>query len=272
MWATLTLAGLLTVAPAQTGDLKLTNDRVTFGPSGPVRKDKKFLAGDIYFLTFDVDGLKFDGYKASYTLNVDLLDSKDKPMFKTITGDRSVVAVQGPGPIPGWSTFLIAQDTVPGEYTLKITAIDNATKKSATLTRKFEVGEKGFAVVRVVTAYGRNGEIPTSCGAVGQLVFFHFRVVGFERDPKTKQPKVQLEMRLIDEATNKPTLEKPITQDLRDQEVPESFSFIPLWMDIWRSTKPGKYTIELTVMDKLSTKATKSAKISYPFQVIDAPK
>jgi hypothetical protein len=267
MWATLTLAGLLTVAPAQTGDLKLTNDRVTYGPSGPVRKDKKFLPGDVYFLTFDVDGLKFDGPKASYTLNVDLLDSKGKPMFKTITGQREVFAVQGSGPIPGWAPITIEKDTMPGEYTLKISATDNATKKSATLSRTFEVGEKAFAIVQVFTAYGQDGQIPTSCGAVGQLVFFHFRVIGFDRDPKTKQPKVQLEMRLLDEA-GKPTLDKPISQDLKDQTVPESFSHIPLWMDL-ALTRPGKFTIELKVTDQLTNK---TATISYPFQVIDAPK
>ena len=267
MWATLTLAGLLTVAPAQTGELKLSNDRVTYGPSGPVRHDKKFLPGDIYFLTFDLDGLKFDGPKTSYTLNIDLLDSKSKPMFKTITGQREVFAVQGAGPIPGWAPITIEQDTMPGEYTLRLTAVDNGTKKSATLERKFEVGEKGFALAQVFTAYGDGGQIPTSCGAVGQKVYFHFRVIGFERDPKSKQPQVQLEMRLVDEA-GKPTLEKPIIQDLKNQEVPESFSYIPLWMDL-ALTKGGKFTIELKVTDLISKKTTS---VSYPFQVVDAPK
>jgi hypothetical protein len=267
MWATLTLAGLLTVAPAQTGDLKLINDRVTFGPSGPVRKDTKFLPGDVYFLSFDVDGLKFDGAKVSYTLNIDLVDSKGKAMFKTITGQRELIAIQGPGPIPGWAPITIDQDTVPGEYTLKLTAIDNGTKKTATLTRKFEVGEKAFSVVRVLMAYGTGGEIPTCIGSVGQLVYFHFRVMGFERDPKTKQPQVQLEMRLLDEA-GKPTLEKPIIQDLKNQDVPESFSFVPLFFDL-ALTKAGKYTIDLKVTDQISKKTTT---VSYPFQVIDAPR
>src|SRR5579862_9260230 len=59
MLTSVALAAALTLAPAQ-GALTLSGARVTYGELGAARPDLKFLPGDIFFVGFDIDGIKVD--------------------------------------------------------------------------------------------------------------------------------------------------------------------------------------------------------------------
>jgi hypothetical protein len=269
MWATLTLMSALSMAPGQAGDLQLTNDRVTYGILGPTRPDKKFLPGDIYLVTFDMEGLKFEGGQAQYRMKMDLLDAKGNSMFKTLEQDRDLFAIQGGGRVTLNTHAEIKTDTAPGTYTMKLSVTDLKAKKTATLERKFEVAAKEFAVVRVHCAYDLGGNLPApALGVVGQGLFLHFGVTGFGRDPKTKQPKIKLEMSMLDEKGN-PTLDKPVSEVVPEakDEVPENFSVLPLWFSL-ALTRPGKYTVKLKATDLTSGK---EASASYPLTVVELP-
>ena len=118
MWATLTLMCALSLAPGQAGDLQLSNPRATFGRLGPTRPDKKFLPGDVYFVTFDIEGLKFDGGNAQYGMKMDLFDPSGKPMFKSLDQPNTLFTIQGGGRVTSDAHAVIQTDTKPGEYTL----------------------------------------------------------------------------------------------------------------------------------------------------------
>src|SRR5947207_2969774 len=77
---------------------------------------------------------------------------------------------------------------------------DLKTKASAVLNMKFEVAKKDFGIVAVYTSHDEKGELsaPTT-GQVGQSLFIQFSLASFERDPKTKQPDVELEFQIYDE-------------------------------------------------------------------------
>jgi hypothetical protein len=274
MWATLTLMSALSMAPGQAGDLQLSNLRTTFGRIGPTRTDKKFLPGDVYFLSFDIEGLKFDGGNTHYSMKMDLLDPSGKPMFKSLEQETELFAIQGSGRVASDVHAVIQTDTKPGEYTLEVVATDLMTKKTTMLTRKFEVGAKEFGIVRVGCFYDQGGQLgpfwpAPGLGAVGQVLYLHFGVTGFERDAKTKQPKLQLEMRMLD-AEGKPTLDKPVTGEspTPDEPVPEQFSVVPLRFPM-ALTRKGKYTVELKATDLVSKK---TATVTYPLEVVDPPK
>ncbi len=82
MWTTIPLLLALSLAPGQGGDLKLTNDRMTYGMFGSERKDKEFLPGDLFHVSFDIEGIKVDDSgKIRYSMAMDVL-SKGKSMFK----------------------------------------------------------------------------------------------------------------------------------------------------------------------------------------------
>lgn len=275
MWATLTLMSALSVAPGQAGELQLTNDRVTYGILGPTRAEKKFLPGDIYLVTFDLEGLKFDDRgQAKYSMTMDLFDSNGKPTFKTLEQVRDLFATQGGGRVTLNGHAEIKTDTAPGKYTLVLSVTDVNAKppKKVELKREFEVTAKDFGIVRLHCAYDLGGTLPApALGVVGQGLFLHFGVAGFGRDKETKQPKVKLEMRMLDEKGN-PTLKEGVNEVVPDPKsgdtVPESFSVLPLYFPL-ALTRPGKYTVELTATDQVSGK---KASVTYPLQVIDPPK
>ena len=77
------LAAALTSAPAQGGDLKLTNVRMTIGELGPKRTNAKFLPGDILFVGYDITGLSIepDGL-AKYKMSMEVSDTAGKSIFK----------------------------------------------------------------------------------------------------------------------------------------------------------------------------------------------
>jgi hypothetical protein len=276
MWATLTLMSALSMTPGQAGgELELANARVTYGRLGPTRKDTKFLPGDVFFLTFDADGLQFDKKgNAQYSYKMELFDPSGKSKFKSLEQDRELFSIQGAGRATLDVFSSIQTDTPPGVYTMEVMVTDRNSKKTGKLSRKFEVAPKAFGIVRVNAAYdvgGPNGPVfvAPNLGCVGQVLFLHFGVTGFDRDPKTKQPKVKLEIRMLDEA-GKPTLADPITEILpkADDPWPESVSLVPLNFPL-NLTRAGKYSVELTATDDVGKK---TSTVSYPLVVIDPPK
>src|SRR5688500_10099056 len=80
----LLLAGALSLVPAQTPALRLSNDRVTFGGEfGPVRTSNKLLPGDRYFLAFDIEGLKLDAVnKATFSMGLTVTDAAGKLVYE----------------------------------------------------------------------------------------------------------------------------------------------------------------------------------------------
>jgi hypothetical protein len=277
MWATLTLMSALSMAPGQTGDFQLTDPRTTYGRLGPTRKDEKFLPGDVYFVTFTASGLTFDKKgNAKYSRQMELLDPNGKQKYKTTEQDMEVFSIQGGGAVTLDAYASLPTDMAAGKYKMKITVTDRGAtpEKKAELTREFDVAEKDFGVVRVNCAYdmgGLNGPVLPSpgLGCVGQVLFLHFGLTGFERDAKTKQPALKLELKMLD-AEGKPTLAQPATEGLpkADDPVPEQLSVVPLFFPLML-TKSGKYTVELTATDLVSKK-TKT--VTYPLSVIEPPK
>ena len=77
MWATLAIASALSLAPAQAGKLEIKNDRITYGILGQERKETKLLAGDVFIVTFDIEGLQVkDDGRVRYSMGMELLNNK----------------------------------------------------------------------------------------------------------------------------------------------------------------------------------------------------
>src|SRR5207248_1050493 len=83
MIPTLALAAALGLAPSQpAGALSLKNVRVTYGELGAPRNDDKLLPGDLYFIAFDIEGIKVDAAgKVSYSMAMDVTDKAGKSIF-----------------------------------------------------------------------------------------------------------------------------------------------------------------------------------------------
>jgi hypothetical protein len=270
MLATFALAAALTVTPAQAGQLKLSNVRMTIGELGPARSSAKIIPGDILFIGYDINGLPIDpDGVVKYKMSMEVVDAAGKAIFKQEPRElNDYIPLRG-NTIPARAYVTIGLDQDPGNYVCKVTVEDPKAKAKDTLETKFEVLKREYAIVGAYATYDMNGSIsaPTS-GVVGQTIFVNVSVVTFQRDPKTKQPNVDVEFQIIDEKGT-PTLAKPglHTQDDKSltkvDEKDGAFAMrFPLFM-----SRPGKFTAKVTATDKVSKK---SATYELPVTILPA--
>jgi hypothetical protein len=260
----------LTAVPAQGGQLKLSNVRMTVGDLGPTRKDAKFLPGDALHMRFDINGITIEGNgEVKYKMESRVLDKNDKLFFKKDPQEMIHIAQLRGTTIPGAALFTLGLDTDPGNYTLEVTVEDPKTKAKDTISTKFEILKPDFGIVQVHSTADYQGIIPTSTiGTVGQTIITWYSVASFEReakdpkDPKAKQPKIELQVQLVDEKGNN-TLPEPL-KFLQDKGVDETVGIIhyhyPLFLN-----RPGKFTIQITATDKV---ANKKATYEWPITVL----
>ena len=254
MHAPLTLVTVMMLAPAQpAGSLTLTNIRNTYGELGGTRPDAKLLPGDVLFVGFDIEGLSVgaDGH-VGYTMALEVADAKGKAIFKQDPVAKSDFVPLGGTKLPARAFITAGLDQPPGKYTLQVTVTDLKSKQSQTLKQPFEVLPKDFGIVAVYTSVDERGQIPApTTGIVGQSLFVQFGVVGFSRNPDSRQPNVSVEMIPLN-ADGQPTLEKPSNFNLEggvDEKDP-GFTLrflLPL-------TRTGKFTVRLKAIDKVSNK------------------
>jgi hypothetical protein len=265
MWATLALAAALSLAPQQGGQLKLTNDRATYGLLGSTRTESKLLPGDSYFVSFDIENLDVgeDG-SIMYSMQMELLNSKGKQEYGQEPQDLTAKNDLGGNRMPGFARADIGTDTAPGEYTLKLTVTDRRSKQKAELTRKFEVLPKEFGLVRVQLAYFGQAPVPAPPLAVaGQALVFNCGAVNFQREKEKDQPNFAYELVVLDEQGG-PVLKKPFSDELT-MNAPKTLQLIPISVPL-QLNRAGKFTLKLTATDRL---AKKTASVSLPIQVLE---
>jgi hypothetical protein len=256
MWTTLALLGSLTLAPAQAGDPECTNARFTYGILGQTRKEEKFLPGDIVCLTFDVKNLKLkDNGEIQYSMGFEVTKKgQNKPVQKREPQDLVAANTLGTGNFPAFAHWPIPRDSEsPGEYTLKITVTDRQTKKSATLSKKFEVVQTKLGFVQMGLS-SMKGDPVAPVAVPGQSMALLYHLVGFEIDKKTKASNVTITIRVLEDG--KATLAKPFSGDIKEDEknAPGLMIFNPYVLSLNRA---GKFKIELAAKCNVSGKDVK---------------
>lgn len=264
MLMTMTVVAALSLAPAQPGDLKLSNPRATHGVLGTARTENKILPGDMYFLTFDIENLKSDDEgKVVYAMGMELINPQGQTEYKKDPQERPpLYNVLGGSRIPAFVHAQTGADLPPGEYTLKVTVTDRSTKKSVTLARKFEVMKKAFGLVELTSSYDKDGIFSAPpIGVTGQSLFVNFWAVGFARTKN--KPNISFEMRVYDEA-GKPTLPKAVAGQF-NEDIPEEWQRLPMnfYLPLNRA---GKFTVKLKATDQIDKK---TAEVSFPITVLE---
>lgn len=264
MLTALAMAAVLGGTPAQPAELKLTSVRTTAGELGPVREVSKLLPGDIMFIAFDIEGLTIDAEGvAQYSMMMEVTNAAGArvlppPSEKLEPRALSEFVPLRGNKIPARAYVTAGLDQPAGMYNCKIVVADLKTKASGTLNMKFEIAKKDFGIVAVYTSHDPKGELsaPTT-GLVGQTVYIQFSVATFERDPKTKQPDVELEFQLYDEkgTATLPTPRKHIQDVKSAQQVKEDAGAFSLQFPLFMN-RPGKFTVEMKATDRVSKKTS----------------
>lgn len=255
----------LSLIPGQPGQLTLTNVRATYGVQGAPRPNTKFLPGDNFVLSFDVEGLKTDeGGQVLYSIAMGVTDSTGKVLLKQEPRDLVANNSLGGNRLQAFASIRIGLDQPPGQYTVKVAVTDRATRATGTLSRTYEVLPKGFDLVRLSTSYDSEGKIPAAFVGEGQTIWVNFFAVGFGRSGAQEQPNLSVVMRILDE-TGRPTLLKPFAGEINNK-VPAKALSLPMQFMV-ELNRPGKFTLELKATDKITGQ---SATVSYPLDVLKA--
>jgi len=265
MWTSIALTMTLSAMPGQAGELTLSNIRPTHGLLGSERPDSRLLPGDIFFVTFDIDGLKVDDSGTMfYSMAMEVRDSKNKVVYKSEPQDLDMPAPLGGHSLPGFAHVDLGRDMPPGDYTLKVTVSDRASRGTKYFEKKFEVLRPTFGLIQLKIAYDKDGQVPAPhIGVAGQSFWVNFNAVNFERGGDLKNPSIKLEMQVLDEK-GKPTLDSPIAGSIT--ELPREFSYAPtqFWLPLNRA---GKFTVKLKATDNIGKK---TAELSFPVTVYDS--
>jgi hypothetical protein len=262
MLTALALAAALGGTPAQP-ELKLTNVRMTVGELGPPREGSKILPGDVMFIAYDIEGLTIDDTGlAQYTMSMEVTDPTGRAILKQEPSDRKEFVPLRGNRLPGRAYVTVGLDEKPGVYGCSLTVIDPGTKLKASLSVKFEVLKKDFGIVAVYTSHDPKGELsaPTT-GQVGDTLYIHFTVASFERDPKTKQPNVEIQFQFFDDkgkaifvnAKNELVPRKHIQDAMSALPVKDGDGAFTLQFPLFLN-RPGKFVVEMKAIDKVSKK------------------
>jgi hypothetical protein len=268
MNASFALAALLSLSPSQAGGLAVTNPHVTYRDFGSTRPDNRYLPGDVFFLSFDIEGLKLNEVgEVNYLMGVEVLDKVGKAIFSAPASKNTVVLPLGGTKLPGNVYVTIGQDMPPGPYTCKVTISDAAVPNAhKVVEQKFEVLPKGFGLVALYISHDEKGMMPQGMsGIVGQTVYVHFGMVNFGRDAGQK-PDAAVEFRVVD-GSGEATIKKPsivtVPRTLPDTDQFAVFDFpLPL-------NREGTFTVEIKAADKVTGK---TATLSFPVKVYPASK
>src|SRR5215212_5331551 len=151
MWIRFLLASAFLGLVCSTGPaLELKNVRPSFGPLGATRTDVKCLPGDVLFINYDIDDLKFDPKtgKANYSTILELIDENKKVVFQSATKNAPLSQLGGTR-MPGDLHVVMGRNQKPGKYVVRLTVEDKLAKESKSFIYPFELEPQGFGMVGV---------------------------------------------------------------------------------------------------------------------------
>jgi hypothetical protein len=251
------------LAPGQSGQLRVSNVRTTHGALGPIRPDNKILPGDLVCLSFDIEGFQANSAgKVLYGVGMEVADSKGDVLFK-----REPSQVELPNPASGKSVPACAKVDVglnqpSGKYDVKITVADRNAGTATSAVRSYEVLPLEFGIVRVSLTDDREGKSSAAVFAPGRPGWINFTAVGFGRDNVKKQPHLTATMRVLDEG-GRPVFPKPSSGAI-NEGVPAQVGAVPMQFQLVFA-QPGRFTVELKATDEITGRKTT---VSFPIQVV----
>jgi len=247
-------------APAVAPAVELKNFRACYAPLpfGATRADAKCLPGDFLFLTYDIEGLKFDDKtgKASFVTVLELFDDQAKLIFNKETPNE-VVPHLGGSRMPGDLHVQMGRSQKAGKYRIRLTVLDRHSKEQKSHVYSFDLLPQTFGIAGIVAP---------AIGFPGQHHSTEFALVDLALDDK-KQPDVEVTMRVLDDSGKQ--VATPIVSTL-PRDLPagadlEKENFVPMRYPIYLN-RSGRFTIDILAKDNISKK---EARLKYQLNVLD---
>ena len=264
MLASLALISLLQAPMAGADSLALAEPRMTHGILGPVRASSAVKPGDSLVLAFEIQGISADkSGKATFTTAVDVTDAAGKSVFKQPAKKILEFLPLGGVTLPAFAQIDIGLNMPAGKYSMNVTVADSVGGKSVTTKQAFTVEAVKFDLVRLSVSGDADGLVPIGAFAVGQPLWVHAAVVGFERQRAASgpQPKVTIELSVLGQ--DLAPLSPPFV-GVVDKDVPATATSLPVRYFV-PLTRPGSYHIQIVATDEAGKG---KAKLAFPITVL----
>jgi hypothetical protein len=256
---------VLSVGVAQENGLAISNPRPTYGYLGAARpKGKGILPGDTAHFTFEIKNLKLNGdNKAAYSIAIEIRDASGKIFYEQKPYNAVAQNFFGGNSLPCSAHIEVPLDAKPGPVTWKLTVTDRTTKKSVTEEGKGMILPAEFGIVQVGLFADVEARTPMpAVGVIGNTSFLQFSIVGAARDKETKQPNVDISMRILDE-NGKETMAKPLTGSI-NKGIDANDRFLTMQLGLTLN-RVGRFTIEVNATDRATGK---TSRVSYGIRVL----
>ena len=261
MWKLPSLAVLTLILTGGIANaLELKNVRARFAPVpfGAVRSSVKCLPGDFLFITYDIEGLKFDDKtsKANYLTVLELFDPKNALIFKKDTPNE-VIPQLGGTRMPGDLHVQLGRNQKPGKYNIRLSVHDRISKETSHFVYGFDLLPSDFGILGVTAP---------SIGLPGQQYSCEFALVDLTLDQK-KSPNVKITMKVLDEAGKAvaPAVISLLPRDLPEEINLQKENFVPMRFPIYLN-RSGRFIIDISAED---IEGKKQAGLRYPLTVLD---
>jgi hypothetical protein len=255
----------LCLAGGQDAKLEIGNPRSTYGYLGASKpKLTGILPGDTAHFTFEIKNLKLDANgKAAYSIAIEIRDGDGKLFYEQKPYNAVAQNYLGGNSLPCSAHVEIPLDAKPGGVAWKLTIKDRTSNQTAVAVGKGKILPADFGIVQVGLFGDIEARTPNSpVAVVGDARYLQFSAVGFSRDKETKQPNLNVSMRILDEE-GKPTMAKPITGkinvgiDPQERYLTNRFGLT--------FNRAGRFTIEVNAED---ANTGKRSQIRYAIRVL----
>jgi hypothetical protein len=251
---------LVCLVPDIAQALELKNVRPTYGPNGAVRAGSKYLAGDIVYLTYDIEGIKINSktLKGALETIIEMKDGRNKTIYKKALDPVDILVPLGGDRVQQDMHITIGPNQAAGDYKINLTVKDRISKESKTHVYAFEVSppEFGFKWVQ-----------GWSFGWPGEIYGIKIHLANYALDSK-KMPKAEVTLKILDE--NGKVMGTPQVQVLpRDLAPPPESNvaegIVPI-LFVFNLNRPGRFTLSIEAEDKI---AQRQAQLRLPLTVLD---
>lgn len=261
----LVLGGMAGLLPSQ--GLQIENLRTPMGVYGVTRPaTTEWTPGDLVLVSFDLSGLKTVAPgRAFYGVGMTLTGPDGKVLVEQEPRPNEAYLPLGGGRIPAYAACELPFDMPAGTYTMNLLAKDFVGKTETKGVRKIVVGPKKFGIVRVNNTLGTTGEAAPYVGMPGQQFVLRFSLANCAFDPTTLRGKLELRIRILDEA-GKSLMDKPLVTEINDI-LDETARLCPCTYP-YQPNRPGRFQIEIEAVDQLSSEKS-STKFLYPLVILE---
>lgn len=222
------------------------------GPYWPSKKELVYYPGDLVSFRYLVSGLQTDKNQAiDTTVTCAVFESNGKLIISQ-SQPWNYHAVLGDGAGPHMTGFEVNDRFKPGDYTVKVTVRDNLADREASFERHLTVRPEEWAISAVAFYRDSEGRQPGCLDAhLGEQLYYKMKIIGYDK----QRIDCEMRMELLD-AKGDDVLSKPFTQVFvnNNGELIRSVPYLRAEGALPTFTRPGKYTLKITVVDHVHEK------------------